>query len=90
VPELAMIVIVERAFFHCGKCVTRAKLGIMRGIGNGLMHCPQSLRRHELLAPTVANCGGYHWDRLLRIIGSPFAGRKVTRSVGHTACAAFS
>ena len=61
VPELAMIVIVERAFFHCGKCVTRAKLGIMGGIGSGLMHCPQSLRRHELIAPTAANCGGYHW-----------------------------
>jgi PPOX class probable FMN-dependent enzyme len=25
-PELAMIVRVERAFFHCGKCVTRANL----------------------------------------------------------------
>jgi uncharacterized protein len=25
-PELAMIVIVERAFFHCGKCITRSKL----------------------------------------------------------------
>jgi hypothetical protein len=26
VPELAMIVSVERAFFHCGKCITRSKL----------------------------------------------------------------
>jgi uncharacterized protein len=26
VPELAMIVTVERAFFHCGKCITRSKL----------------------------------------------------------------
>jgi uncharacterized protein len=26
VPELAMIVIVERAFFHCGKCITRSNL----------------------------------------------------------------
>jgi hypothetical protein len=26
VPELAMIVIVEKAFFHCGKCITRSKL----------------------------------------------------------------
>jgi PPOX class probable FMN-dependent enzyme len=25
-PELAMVVIVERAFFHCGKCIKRAKL----------------------------------------------------------------
>jgi PPOX class probable FMN-dependent enzyme len=25
-PELAMIVSVERAFFHCGKCITRSKL----------------------------------------------------------------
>ena len=25
-PELAMIVVVERAFFHCGKCITRSKL----------------------------------------------------------------
>jgi uncharacterized protein len=25
-PELAMIVIVERAFFHCGKCITRSNL----------------------------------------------------------------
>jgi PPOX class probable FMN-dependent enzyme len=25
-PELAMIVIVERAFFHCGKCIARSKL----------------------------------------------------------------
>ena len=25
-PELAMIVTVERAFFHCGKCITRSKL----------------------------------------------------------------
>ena len=25
-PELAMIVNVERAFFHCGKCITRSKL----------------------------------------------------------------
>src|SRR5260370_34674147 len=25
-PELAMIVIVERAFFHCGKCITRPNL----------------------------------------------------------------
>ncbi|HET6838237.1 MAG TPA: MSMEG_1061 family FMN-dependent PPOX-type flavoprotein [Bradyrhizobium sp.] len=25
-PELAMIVLVERAFFHCGKCITRSKL----------------------------------------------------------------
>jgi uncharacterized protein len=26
VPELAMIVMIDRAFFHCGKCITRAKL----------------------------------------------------------------
>jgi PPOX class probable FMN-dependent enzyme len=26
VPELAMIVIVERAFFHCGKCISRSDL----------------------------------------------------------------
>ena len=26
IPELAMIVIVERAFFHCGKCITRSNL----------------------------------------------------------------
>ncbi len=26
VPELATIVIVERAFFHCGKCITRPRL----------------------------------------------------------------
>jgi PPOX class probable FMN-dependent enzyme len=26
IPELAMIVFVERAFFHCGKCITRSKL----------------------------------------------------------------
>lgn len=26
VPELAMIVIVERVFFHCGKCIARSKL----------------------------------------------------------------
>ena len=25
-PELAMIVVVERAFFHCGKCITRSNL----------------------------------------------------------------
>lgn len=25
-PELATIVIVERAFFHCGKCITRSRL----------------------------------------------------------------
>jgi PPOX class probable FMN-dependent enzyme len=25
-PDLAMIVIVEKAFFHCGKCITRSKL----------------------------------------------------------------
>jgi PPOX class probable FMN-dependent enzyme len=25
-PELAMVVIVERVFFHCGKCITRSKL----------------------------------------------------------------
>ena len=25
-PELAMVVIVEKAFFHCGKCITRSKL----------------------------------------------------------------
>jgi PPOX class probable FMN-dependent enzyme len=25
-PELAMIVIVERVFFHCGKCITRSNL----------------------------------------------------------------
>jgi PPOX class probable FMN-dependent enzyme len=25
-PDLAMIVIVERAFFHCGKCITRSNL----------------------------------------------------------------
>jgi uncharacterized protein len=25
-PELAMVVEVERAFFHCGKCITRSKL----------------------------------------------------------------
>ena len=25
-PELAMIVAVERAFFHCGKCITRSNL----------------------------------------------------------------
>jgi PPOX class probable FMN-dependent enzyme len=25
-PELAMIVIVERAFFHCGKCIARSNL----------------------------------------------------------------
>lgn len=26
VPDLAMVVEVERAFFHCGKCITRSKL----------------------------------------------------------------
>ncbi len=26
IPELAMIVLVERAFFHCGKCITRSNL----------------------------------------------------------------
>ena len=26
VPELALIVTVERAFFHCGKCITRSNL----------------------------------------------------------------
>jgi hypothetical protein len=26
VPDLAMIVGVEKAFFHCGKCITRSKL----------------------------------------------------------------
>jgi len=26
VPELALIVAVERAFFHCGKCITRSNL----------------------------------------------------------------
>jgi PPOX class probable FMN-dependent enzyme len=26
VPDLAMIVSVERAFFHCGKCISRSKL----------------------------------------------------------------
>lgn len=25
-PELALIIVVERAFFHCGKCVTRSNL----------------------------------------------------------------
>ena len=25
-PDLAMVVIVERAFFHCGKCITRSNL----------------------------------------------------------------
>jgi uncharacterized protein len=25
-PELAMVVSVERVFFHCGKCITRSKL----------------------------------------------------------------
>jgi predicted pyridoxine 5'-phosphate oxidase superfamily flavin-nucleotide-binding protein len=25
-PELAMIVMVERVFFHCGKCITRSHL----------------------------------------------------------------
>jgi uncharacterized protein len=25
-PDLAMIVKVEKAFFHCGKCITRSKL----------------------------------------------------------------
>jgi uncharacterized protein len=25
VPELAMIVMIDRAFFHCGKCITRSK-----------------------------------------------------------------
>jgi uncharacterized protein len=26
IPELALIVVVEKAFFHCGKCITRSKL----------------------------------------------------------------
>ena len=26
VPELVMIVTVERALFHCGKCISRSKL----------------------------------------------------------------
>jgi len=26
VPELAMIVIIARAFFHCGTCITRSRL----------------------------------------------------------------
>jgi PPOX class probable FMN-dependent enzyme len=26
IPELALIVIVEKAFFHCGKCITRSGL----------------------------------------------------------------
>jgi hypothetical protein len=25
-PDLAMIVAVEKAFFHCGKCITRSNL----------------------------------------------------------------
>jgi hypothetical protein len=33
----------------------------------------------------------YEFDgRFSMIIGSPFAGRKVTRNVGHTACPGFS
>jgi PPOX class probable FMN-dependent enzyme len=30
-PELAMIVIVEKAFFHCGKCMTRSNLWNYKG-----------------------------------------------------------
>jgi hypothetical protein len=26
VPDLAMIVGIEKAFFHCGKCITRSTL----------------------------------------------------------------
>src|SRR2546421_150396 len=26
VPELALVITVERAFFHCGKCIVRRKL----------------------------------------------------------------
>lgn len=26
IPELALIVAIEKAFFHCGKCITRSKL----------------------------------------------------------------
>jgi hypothetical protein len=31
IPDLAMIVAVEKAFFHCGKCVTRSALWEYRG-----------------------------------------------------------
>ena len=30
-PDLAMVVIVERAFFHCGKCITRSNLWAYEG-----------------------------------------------------------
>src|SRR6202048_5604120 len=30
IPDLAMIVKVEKAFFHCGKCITRSKLWYSR------------------------------------------------------------
>jgi uncharacterized protein len=33
-PELAMIVSVEKAFFHCGKCITRSNLWKWRGTAN--------------------------------------------------------
>ena len=26
IPELALVVAVEKAFFHCGKCITRSNL----------------------------------------------------------------
>ena len=31
VPDLAMIVAVEKAFFHCGKCITRSSLWSCKG-----------------------------------------------------------
>jgi hypothetical protein len=31
IPDLAMIVAVEKAFFHCGKCVTRSALWEYQG-----------------------------------------------------------
>ncbi len=89
IPELALVVAVEKAFFHCGKCITRSNLWNIEAYRGQAGTVPP-------VAPALDGCQ-FIWreagsrlprpftGRLVTIIGNPFAGRRVTRRLGQTA-----
>ena len=48
IPELALVVAVEKAFFHCGKCITRSNLWNIEAVSRTSRdRCRPLRQRHE-------------------------------------------
>ena len=87
IPELALVVAVEKAFFHCGKCITRSNLWNIEAYRGKPGPCRPLRQRHEFIIWREAGSRlpRPFTGRLVTIIGNPFAGRRVTRRLGQTA-----